>query len=60
MLRHSYGTSIPHVNPDGIAALRVPTLPSGLSDKAVRALELREQADRDEEQAIGEVEEWLA
>lgn len=26
MLRHSYGTSIPHVNPEGIAAVRVPAL----------------------------------
>lgn len=59
MLRHSYGTSIPHVNPSGIAALRVPPLPPDLNDAAVRALELREQADADEEQAIREVEVWV-
>jgi type I restriction enzyme S subunit len=60
MLRHSYGTSIPHVNPMGISALRIPDLPPALSGKAVRALALRDQADRDEEQAIRAVEEWLA
>jgi type I restriction enzyme S subunit len=60
MLRHSYGTSIPHVNPAGIAAVRIPSLPADLVHKAARALELREQADADEEAAITEVERWLA
>lgn len=59
MLRHSYGTSIPHVNPAGIAALRVPVLPPSLQLNAELALRLREQADADEEQAIREVEAWL-
>jgi type I restriction enzyme, S subunit len=59
MLRHSYGTSIPHVNPGGIAALCIPDLPSDWAAKAVRALELREEADRDEEQAIQEFNHWL-
>jgi type I restriction enzyme S subunit len=60
MLRHSYGTSIPHVNPQGIADVEVPLLPPELNVKANRALELREQADADEERAIQEVESWLA
>lgn len=60
MLRHSYGTSIPHVNPVGIASVRVPTLPPVLIDKALKALQLRERADADEEVAIAEVERWLA
>jgi type I restriction enzyme S subunit len=60
MLRHSYGTSIPHVNPQGIAALCIPGLPDMQLAKAMRAIELRQQADRDEEQAIREVEAWLS
>ncbi len=59
MLRHSYGTSIPHVNPEGIASVRVPVLPDFLVVKATRALQLIEQADADEEQAIREVEQWV-
>jgi type I restriction enzyme, S subunit len=59
MLRHSYGTSIPHVNPDGIASVCIPPLPSDLTAKAVKALQLIEQADADEEQAIRKVEQWL-
>jgi len=59
MLRHSYGTSIPHVNPEGIASLIVPPLPPTLLAGANRALALREQADADEERAIREVEAWL-
>lgn len=60
MLRHSYGTSIPHVNPYGMAAVQVPKLPSDLTDATMRALNLREQADADEEQAIREVEAWVS
>ena len=59
MLRHSYGTSIPHVNPQGIAAVRVPPLPMDLVASAVSALEMRDQADADEGRAIREVEAWL-
>jgi type I restriction enzyme S subunit len=59
MLRHSYGTSVPHVNPQGIAALRIPELPPDLAAGAVKALRLRERANDDEESAIREVEEWL-
>lgn len=59
MLRHSYGTSIPHVNPVGIAGVEVPPLPAELLTKVSRAIELREQADEDEERAIREVEAWL-
>lgn len=59
MLRHSYGTSIPHVNPYGITAVRLPPLPPDLNNAATRALELREQADADEDQAIREVETWV-
>ncbi len=60
MLRHSYGTSIPHVNPRGIAALNVPILPQNFVEGATRALELREEADAEEESAIQEVEAWLS
>ena len=59
MLRHSYGTSIPHVNVAGVAGLRVPELPAELQARAEGALQLREQADADEELAIREVEAWL-
>lgn len=59
MLRHSYGTSIPHVNPAGIAAIRVPPTPVEITGKAARALELRERADADEQLAAAEVERWL-
>ncbi len=59
MLRHSYGTSIPHVNPEGIASVRVPTLSTDLAVKATRVLQLIELADADEEQAIREVEQWV-
>lgn len=59
MLRHSYGTSIPHVNPQGIAAIRVPRLPEALEVNSVRALQLREQADASEDRAIREVEAWV-
>lgn len=60
MLRHSYGTSIPHVNPVGIAALAIPSIPEQYASGATRAIELREQADADEQRAIDEVEAWLA
>jgi type I restriction enzyme, S subunit len=59
MLRHSYGTSVPHVNPTGIAEVRIPPLPSPLNKKAVQALQLRENADAAEEQAIRMVKLWL-
>ncbi len=59
VLRSSYGTSIPHLNPDGLAAVKVATCPASLASKAQSALDLREQADADEEQAIREVEAWL-
>ena len=59
MLRHSYGTSIPHVNPSGIAAVNVPPTPREIIEKAAQALGLREQADADEQAAIAEVERWL-
>lgn len=60
MLRHSYGTSIPHLNPDGVRSVTVPSLPEGLANAAARALSLREEADADEATAIHKVEEWLA
>lgn len=59
MLKHSYGTAIPHVNPQGIAALRIPSLPQQLVEGAARALVLREEADAEEALAIEEVEVWL-
>jgi type I restriction enzyme S subunit len=59
LLRTSYGTSIPTLNPDGLADQRVPALPLELVSAAERALQLREQADADEEQAIRQVEAWL-
>jgi type I restriction enzyme S subunit len=60
LIGQSYGTSIPHINPEGIATLKVPPLPLNLATNANRALELREQADADEERAIREVEAWLS
>ena len=60
MLRHSYGTSIPHVNPRGIAAVVVPNLPEHLENSALEALRLRELAIEHEEQAIRMVERWLS
>lgn len=60
MLRHSYGTSIPHVNPAGIASVRIPAPSSELDQEARRAIELREQAVADDDRAILEVEQWLA
>lgn len=59
LLRTSYGTSIPKLNPDGLGRLRIPTLPEQLLEGAERAIRLREQADTDEEQAIREVEAWV-
>ncbi len=59
VLRHSYGTSIPELNPEGLAKVQVPALPAALLTGVQRALELREQADEDEERAIREVEAWL-
>jgi type I restriction enzyme S subunit len=59
LISQSYGTSIPHINPEGVASLKVPSLPLDLATSANRALELREQADADEERAIREVEAWL-
>jgi type I restriction enzyme S subunit len=60
VLRSSYGTSIPELNPEGLSRVEVPLLPPELTAKANRALELRERADADEERAIQEVEAWLA
>lgn len=60
LVGQSYGTSIPHVNPEIVSGLMVPALPRDLADKANRALQLREQADADEERAIQEVEAWLS
>jgi len=59
LMRSSYGTSIPELNPQIVAAVRVPPLPPPLLAAANRALALREQADADEERAIREVEAWL-
>jgi type I restriction enzyme S subunit len=60
LVGQSYGTSIPHINPEIVSGLKVPALPRGLADNANRALQLREQADADEERAIREVEAWLS
>jgi type I restriction enzyme S subunit len=56
----SYGTSIPAINPQILTSLVVPPLPQGLQENANRALQLREEADEEEEKAIREVEAWLA
>ncbi len=60
LVGQSYGTSIPTINPGSVASLKVPPLPLDLATNANRALELREQADADEERAIREVEAWLS
>lgn len=59
LVGQSYGTSIPAINPQLLAAITVPPLPSDLVDNANRALRLREEADADEERAIQEVNTWL-
>lgn len=59
LVRTSYGTSIPHLNPEDVSEVRVPECPSGITASVIRAFGLREQADDDEEQAIREVELWL-
>ena len=59
LLRTSYGTSIPHLNPDGVAGIRVPALPTALQAEAEDALRLRELADAAEEEAIQRIEAWL-
>jgi len=59
IVRQSFGTSVPSITAQLLAQVEVPTLPDDLTNKAKRALELREQADADEEQAIREVEAWL-
>lgn len=59
LMRTSYGTSIPELNPEGLSRIQIPPLSDALQSKARRALELRERADGDEEQAIREVEAWL-
>ncbi|HEX8833161.1 MAG TPA: restriction endonuclease subunit S [Abditibacteriaceae bacterium] len=60
VLRTSYGTTIPHINPEGLRNLQIPTLPQALVEGAARALVLREEADAEEEAAINEVEAWLS
>jgi type I restriction enzyme, S subunit len=60
LLRMSYGTSIPHFNQEQLARVRIPMLPLELLSSARQALALREQADALEQQAISEVERWLA
>jgi type I restriction enzyme S subunit len=59
LVRTSYGTSIPELNPASLGSVEVPQLPQPLLAGANRALALREEADIDEEQAIREVESWL-
>lgn len=59
LLRSSYGTSIPELNPEGLAAVKVPSMPEKLIANVAAALALREQADADEELAIREVEQWV-
>lgn len=60
LLRTSYGTSIPHLNPDGVMSVPVPPLPDHLVMSTLRGIDLRERADLDEERAIKEVDDWLA
>jgi len=59
LMRSSYGTSIPELNPEVLAAVQIPSLPESLAIGANRALELREEAFKAEEQAIREVEAWV-
>jgi hypothetical protein len=60
LLRTSYGTSIPHLNPEGVASIRVPILPVELADEVETAIAARVAADAQEERAIAQVESWLA
>jgi hypothetical protein len=47
------------LNPDGVAGIRVPALPTALQAEAEDALRLRELADAAEEEAIQRIEAWL-
>lgn len=58
-LRHSYGTSIPHLTSQGILNLRIPMLPEELLAGAMKALQLRNMANEAEDIAIREVEAWV-
>jgi type I restriction enzyme, S subunit len=60
LVGQSYGTSIPHINSEIMSRLVLPPLPHDLVDNANRALQLREEADADEERAVREVEAWLS
>jgi hypothetical protein len=55
----SYGTSVPAISERWLRGVPVPPLPDVLKTKANRALQLREEADEEEEKAIREVEAWL-
>jgi hypothetical protein len=60
LLRYAAGNQIPHLVPSALRRLQIPPLPMEIDRGTTRALELREQADRDEQRAVDEVEAWLA
>ena len=54
------GPLFPAISTQGLAGVEIPLLPPEQELMAKRAMELREEADADEEQAIREVEAWLS
>jgi type I restriction enzyme S subunit len=60
LLRFASGNQIPHLIPNALRQLQIPALPDEISGSTIKALELREKADRDEQRAVEEVEAWLA
>lgn len=67
VLRHAYGTSIPHLEPGDLAALPIPRFPmeieTPISDRMERAAQLRSEADKIEddmsERAVALIETFL-
>jgi hypothetical protein len=51
---------VPAISAAGLRSVRVPRLPDEITRLTESALKLRDEAGRDEDQAIREVEEWLA
>lgn len=59
LVRTSYGTSIPHLNPEGVRSIRLPKLSDSVVASADMALKLRVAADDDEQRAVSKVDSWL-
>jgi type I restriction enzyme S subunit len=60
IVRTSYGTSVPAISERWLRTVQIPPLPENLTRLAEQAIELREEAETFEDQAIKEIESWLA